>query len=116
MLALALVTAFGAYHQSAVVPYAVIGTIGIVTVLVALGKIKPREYPVYIFGMSLALLWQTSMMGSYIVGTDIHGELFTANRAIVQGWDLSYADPSNTSIVIGGLTPFLAKLGIDPVW
>jgi len=116
MLALALVTALGSYYENAVVPYVVIGMVCAVAVLIALDKIKPREYPVYIYGLSLALLWQTTMFGSYIVGADIHGELFVANRAIAQGWDWSYVNVNNTSLVLGGLTPLLAKIGFAPVW
>ena len=116
MLALVAVTAFGSYYQSVVVPYVVVGSVCAIAILVAQGKIKPREYPIYIYGISLALLWKTSMLGHYIVGTDIQGEFFMVNRAIEQGWDLSYAHPYNTSLVLGGLSPLLAKIGIPVLW
>jgi uncharacterized membrane protein len=116
MSALALVVGFGSYHQSAVVPYAVIGVVCAVVVLVALGKIKPRSYPIYIYGLSLALLWQMSMLGSYIVGADIHSEYFVVNRAIAEGWDLGYVHIYNTSAVLGWLSPIIAKVGIPVLW
>lgn len=116
MLALVVLTAFGSYYQSPVVPYAVIGAICAVVVLVALGKVRPREYPIYLYGMSLALLWQTTMLGSHIVGADIHGEFLVANRAVAQGWDLSYPHIYNTSAVLGVLSPMFAKLGIPVLW
>ena len=101
MLLLVTLTALGSVYEVTGVPYMVFGAICIVTVLITFGKIKTTEYPVYIYGMVLALLWQTSMMGNYIIGSDIHGELAVANRAINQGWDWSWGNTSNVSLVIG---------------
>ncbi len=116
IISLLLLTALGSYYQVRAVPYVVITAVIVVTVLVTLGKINTKEYPLYVYGLALALLWQTSMLGSHIVGADIHGEFFVANKAITEGWDFSWAHVNNTSVVIGGLTPFLAKLGINPIW
>ena len=116
IISLLLITALGSYYQVYAVPYVIITAIVVVTVLIALDKIDERYYPIYIYGLALALLWQTSMLGTWIVGADIHGEFFVANRAITDGWDWNFAHVNNTSIVIGGLTPLLAKLGISPVW
>lgn len=113
---LLFIVALGSYYQLHAVPYIVIVAVVAVTVLIALNKINERYYPVYIYGLALALLWQTSMLGSHIVGADIHGEFFVANKAITEGWNWSFAHVNNTSVVIGGLTPLLAKLGISPVW
>jgi uncharacterized membrane protein len=116
MSVLAVLVAVGSYHQAVAVPYMVIGAICTVVVLVALGKIKPREYPVYIYGMTLALLWQTSMLGGYPVGSDIQGEYFIATRAVTQGWDWAYPHPFNTSVVLGGLAPVLDGAGMPVLW
>ena len=100
-----------------VTPLLLIGAICVVTVLVALNKINGRLLYLYIFGISLGLVWQTTMMGVDVVGSDIHNELFFARLNTVQAWDLSYPDSSNTSIVIGILTPWISKLlMMDMVW
>ncbi len=116
MASLLVLTGVGSFFELTLIPYVVFGVICAVTVLVTLNKIKAHEYPVYIFGMSLALLWQTSMMGSYIVGADIHSELFVANRAIAEGWDWNFQNTSNVSIVTGLLVPLLARIGFTAVW
>ena len=116
VLALITLTGIGSVNQVAVIPYVVIAAVIIVTALIALDKIDGRCYPIYIYGLALALLWQTSMLGSYIVGADIHGEFFAANKAIIGGWDLGYVSTGNTSLALGGLSQLLAKLGIGLVW
>ncbi len=115
-LALAVFTGVGSVYLLPGVGYVVIAAVIIFTVLVALGKISKRYYPIYIFGLSLSLLWQTSMLGIHIVGVDIHTEYFVTNQSIANGWNLSWSNNSNTSIVLGLITPTLNRLGIDPVW
>ena len=113
---LAILVGVGSVNLMTAVPYIVIATVVAITVLVALDKVNERYYPVYIYGLALVLLWQTSMLSSYVVGADIHGELFAANKAIVGGWDFGWTYVNNTSLVLGGITPLIAKLGIDPLW
>jgi len=115
-LALAVFTGVGSVYLLPAVGYVVIAAVIAVTILIALGKINKRYYPIYIFGLALSLLWQTSMLGIHIVGVDIHTEYFVANQAIANGWNLSWSNNSNTSIVLGLITPTLNKLGISPVW
>ena len=116
VLALLILTALGSVNRIAVVPYIVIITVVVVSVLIALDKISKRYYPVYIYGLMLALLWQTSMLGSHIVGADIHGEFYMTKVAITEGWDMSFTYVNNTSLVLSVVAPLLAKLGFDPVW
>ena len=113
---LAVLTGVGSVNLVIAVPYIVIAAVVTITVLVALDKVNEKCYPIYVYSLALALLWQTSMLSSYIVGADIHGELFTASKAIAGGWDFGWTYVNNTSLVLGGLTPLLAELGIDPVW
>ncbi|MBA7498653.1 hypothetical protein ES704_01390 [subsurface metagenome] len=115
-LALAVFTGVSSVYLLPGVGYVVIAAVIAVTILIALGKINKRHYPIYIFGLSLSLLWQTSMLGIHIVGVDIHTEYFVANQTIANGWNLSWSNNSNTSIVLGLITPTLAKLGINPIW
>jgi len=115
-LVLVTLTAIGSVNMVKAVPYIVIGAVIAVIILVALGKIKPREYPIYIFGLSLALVWQTSMLGHYIVGVDVHTEMYVARQAVANGWDIHWANNNNSSAVLGILVPLFAKLQIDPTW
>jgi len=116
ILTLAAFTALGSVYQLSVVPYVVVASVVIITILVATNKISVRHYPVYMFGLALALIWQTSMLGTYIVGVDIHSEYFVAVQVIEYGWDWGWTNVGNTSVILTLLTPALAKSGIDPVW
>ncbi len=57
------------------------------------------------------------MLGVDVVGSDIHTEFYFAQRSLNQGWDITYPEASNSSIVIGVLIPLLAKsIGIGVLW
>ncbi len=85
--------------------------------LVALGKIKPRLYFWTLLGVTLGLLWQVSLMGKHVMGTDIQQELYVSRLTYSNGWDTSIYHMYNTSIAVGLIVPFLAKvLYLDPVW
>jgi len=108
--------AFGSLYQLTIVPYLVVGFVIVVSILVALGKITERLYPVYIYGMALALLLQITMLGFYVVGADIHGEYYLASQSIQNGWDFNLRYVNSTSIALGLLSPALAKIGIPALW
>jgi uncharacterized membrane protein len=81
-----------------------------------LDKIKEKEYPIYLFAISLSILWQTSMLGVHIIGADIHSEFSVANQIIENGWDMNFVNPNTTSILIAWISPMLNKLGLSPIW
>lgn len=116
MIALVIFTAIGSYFQIWAVPYVVCVVVITVLVLSAFNKIPEKTYPLLLLGLALAMLWQQTMLGSYIVGTDINGEYFIANKTITSGWDWSYFHLNVTSIVINIFTPLLYKIGIPVVW
>ena len=115
-LALVVFTAIGSVNLLPAVPYVVFGAVVAFTLLVATNRVDKRYYPIYIFGLSLSLLWQTSMLGTFIVGVDIHTEYFVANNIINNGWDPNWANNSNTSPILALLAPALDRIGIDVVW
>jgi len=115
-LALVVFTAIGSVNLLPAVPYVVFGAVGVFTILAIMGKVDKRYYPIYIYGLAVSLLWQTSMLGTYIIGVDIHTEYFVSNWIIENGWDLSWANNSATSWVLGIIAPALDKVGIDLVW
>ena len=109
--------AIGAYLGTVITPLLLIGVICIVTVFVALGKISGRLIYFYLFGISLGLVWQTTMLGVDVVGSDIHNEFYFAKLNSAQGWDLLYPDAVNSSIVIGLFAPWISRLlMLDMVW
>lgn len=85
------------------------------TVLAALGKIPERWLPWSLFVVAILLLYQTSMMGAWLVGSDIHREYYSSMQALQNGWDFSTSPMSNSSIVIGLIAPFIARL-MPLVW
>lgn len=118
VISLSLVTLTGicSIYQIQAVPYIVILAVIGVTILVTMDKIDSKYIPIYIMGLSLSLLWQTSMLGFHVVGTDVHTEYYVAQRAISNGWDLSLSNNNNTSWVLGLFAPLLNKIGISLTW
>ena len=117
VLVLALLTSVGSIGLVRATPYIVILTVCVVSILVALGKIDAKCIPMYVFGLALARLWQTSMLGVNVVGVDIHNELSIVRHSIENGWVVHWANGNNSSLVLGGLAPVLAKyLGLSPTW
>jgi len=112
-----LIVAVGAYYMTVVTPILLIVATIFVVVLVALDKINGKLLYIYLFGIALAFLWQTTMLGADVVGSDIHIEYYFARVNYSQPWDLTYPDSSNTSIVIGLIAPWLSRLlMVDMLW
>ena len=85
--------------------------------LIVITFFKVKRYSLIIYGCALSLLWATSLMGQFVVGTDASGEIYVANIVRSLGWDWSWGNGNNTSIVIGYLVPGLSKLiGVSTVW
>lgn len=68
-------------------------------------------YPYLIYVVGLAGVWQTTLLGEGLVGSDIHGEFYFATQA-VNGWN-SFPSLSNTSL-LNILIPFLMNFA-DPL-
>jgi uncharacterized membrane protein len=94
---------------SVIAPLLVILNLIAVVVLFAFGKIKGIDIYLCLFGLSLSLVLQTTALGVDVVGSDIHMELYYSQRALKMGWDITYPDASNSSIVVGILIPMIAR-------
>jgi uncharacterized membrane protein len=117
LILLPIITAIGAQLGTWITPILVIASVCVITVLVAKDKIKGKELYFYLYAIALSLVWQTTMMGQDVVGSDIHTELYYARYNQEHFWDISYPDSSNTSFVVGLLSPMLATiLKWDMVW
>lgn len=116
-LGLMAMVAIGAQIGTVITPYVLIGAVGLISILVVKGYIKPKDYPIYIFGIALSMLWQTSMMGVHLVGADLHLEYHMSSKVIQSGIDFGYIHQYMTSIVVTVIAPLLSKiLHIDLVW
>jgi uncharacterized membrane protein len=75
-------------------------------------KDKSKLYPYLIYIIAILSLYQTTLLGAGVIGSDIQQELYYAKQVLVSGWDYSSQQfsTSNLSIVIGILAPFLAQL------
>lgn len=67
--------------------------IGIVPVIILFkGNVNNSTYPLAIWAMSISLLFFTSLLTNYLVGSDVHDELFFADIVLkngIWGWELS---------------------------
>lgn len=114
ILTLAIV---GAILQSTTCIYIMIGVICIAAILVAFNKLEERYYPYLVFGIGLALLYQTTLMSPGLVGTDVHYEYYFAWQAQTQGWDISIPHSYNSAFGTVFVAPQLANLlHIDVLW
>ena len=109
-----------AYCNNALL-FALIFVIAIIIGLVAFNKfIPPRVYPFMIFMMALALLYQTTFISDYLVGSDIHIEYYLGNLVVENGyWDviISGAGAVNSCLSIVMLAPVYSLfLNMDIIW
>jgi uncharacterized membrane protein len=93
----------------------------IIIIVVFIHKINSKYYPLLLFGIGLSLLWQTSLMGQWVVGTDIQEEVYCSQNALLQGWNPFDASmkQSNSSFIVGGLLPwftFVTDIKIEWVY
>ena len=96
--------------------YAMLVLVCVFVGLVAFNKVGEKAYPLAIFIIGLSLLYQTTLIGPGLVGTDIHGEYYFYQKAL-SGWDVSIPNPYNTSIGTTVLAPFLTNaFNISGYW
>ena len=87
--------------------------------LVAFNKfIPPRVYPFVIVMIAIALLYQTTLISNYLVGSDIHQEYSISKLVIENGyWDATIADSVNSCLSIVMLAPIYSLLlNMNIVW
>ena len=98
----------GARLQNVWSLYAMLALICVYVGLVSFGKVSEKAYPLALFAIGLALLYQTTLIGPGLVGTDIHGEYYFYQKAL-NGWDTSIPNAYNTSIGSTVIAPFLTN-------
>ncbi|MBN2463318.1 MAG: DUF2206 domain-containing protein [Dehalococcoidia bacterium] len=118
LMAILGTTLVDVYHSSILI-YALLLTIAIIIGLVAFNKfIPPRVYPLMVFMMALALLYQTTLISDYLVGSDIHQERYWAWVVLENGfWNATAPFAVNSCLSIVMLAPIYSLLlNMDVVW
>ena len=99
----------GATFQSVPLLYTLIFAICICVGLIAFDKIPHKLYLPIIFSMSLALLYQTTLMSPGLVGTDIHADYYFAYWTKTTGtWHWAFPSEYNTSFSSAIFAPFIS--------
>ena len=93
--------------------------IAAVVILALLRKfITPPHYPLLVFTISLCLLYQTTLLSPYLVGSDIYTEYQYYRYAVEANyWDPTVSNPVNSCLSIIMLAPAYSQfLQIDGIW
>jgi len=93
--------------------------IAAIVILAAFNKfIIPSLYPLAIYVIALCLLYQTTLMSPYLVGSDIYTEYHFYQLATAAGyWDYTIASAVNSCLSITILAPvYSLLLNIGGVW
>jgi uncharacterized membrane protein len=114
-----LITAIGIYFGPSSFALIPIASVIFLTTFVVLDKISPKDYPCYIFGITLSLMYSASMVGVHVIGSDMHQEFYVSNQTGPFGWHPTedYGTQSSTSFIVGWFVPFISwLLHIPIVW
>ncbi len=118
LLAILGVSLVNSYQNNTVI-LLLIFIIAIIVGLVAFDKFIPQQaYPIMIVMIAIALLYQTTLLSNYLIGSDIHLESYFAKLVSQSGyWDASIASPINSCLSIVMLAPvYSLLLNMDVVW
>ena len=106
------------YQNNALI-LALIFIIALIIGLVAFDKfIPPQAYPLLIIMIAMSLLYQTTLLSDYLVGSDIHLEYYYAKLVSESGyWSASIASTINSCLSVVILAPvYSLLLNLDIVW
>jgi uncharacterized membrane protein len=106
-------------YQNNAVLLLLIFIVVIIIGLVAFNRFIPAQvYPFMIVAIAIALLYQTTLISNYLVGSDIHEEYYFAQLVSQSGyWDASIASSINSCLSIVILAPVYSLfLNTDIVW
>jgi uncharacterized membrane protein len=107
-LLLLVMVVIGAKFNVVLIPYLLIAWI--IAFVILHGRINQKTYPIYIFGIALGLLWQTSLLGVHVVGADATLEYFLSNQVMKFGLSAADYHQYGTSLVVTMIAPFLARV------
>lgn len=89
-----------------------------VLIVVFKKNFSTKLYPLYLFSVSLGLLWTHSLISTDIIGGDIQLEYFALSNVIANSfWDPSIHTNLNAMLSITIMPPIYSIiLGLSPVW
>lgn len=100
----------GARLQENAFLYAMLGVVILSVVLVLFDRVDRQQYPVLIFFMCLGLIYQTTLLSNFLIGTDVLYEYQFAVRTFNNGyWDYTLGHSYNSAASISVFLPFLAR-------
>lgn len=88
--------------------YGVVACAIIAVVLSAWNKLDTKYISILIYSVSLAFLYQSTLISDNLIGTDIHTEYYIYQQAL-NGWNINYPHAYNTSIGSTLIAPFLTN-------
>jgi uncharacterized membrane protein len=118
LLTVLSVTLIDAYQNNILLLICLIA-IATVVGLAAFGKfIQPALYPLAIFIIGLCLLYQTTLMSPYLIGSDIYTEYHYYQLVASSGaWNASIPSMVNSCLSITMLAPvYSSLLNIEGIW
>jgi uncharacterized membrane protein len=114
---------FGAYllnyFQAPALLMWLIIIIALLVILAGVGRFVSRElYPLAIFVIAVSLLYQVSLVSTYLVGYDVQIEYNVASLVVSNGyWITSIPSNYNAMLALAIIAPALSQIGgIDMVW
>lgn len=101
---------FGSYlmtfYNNNLISMLLIVLIAFITLLTVFNKIPEKLYPFAIWIISISLLYDSSLVSTYIWGWDIQNEFFLANMVINNSyWNFNFPDSYNAMLSVVMLSP-----------
>ena len=112
----------GAYmmnvYQYNVLTMVMIAIIGLMALLVGMGKVNSKYYSLFVFVISLSLLLHKSLITNYIWGWDVNNEYFLASQVISNSlWDQNLAMNYNSMLSVMMVAPiFSTFINTGLIW
>ncbi|MFH0847394.1 MAG: hypothetical protein V1894_05000, partial [Chloroflexota bacterium] len=106
------------YHNNSVLLVLIFAIVTLVALVVFSKFVPPRVYPLMIVMMAIALVYQTTLISDYLVGSDIHLEYYFANLTLKNGyWDATIFSLINSCLSTVILAPIYSLLlNMDIIW
>jgi uncharacterized membrane protein len=118
LLTVLSVTLINAYQNNILLLVCLIAIAAVVGLAAFSKFIQPEIYPLAIFIIGLCLLYQTTLMSPYLIGTDIYTEYHFYQVVASAGfWKTSIPSTVNSCLSITMLAPIYSlMLNIDGIW
>lgn len=99
-------TYFVNFYNNNLISMLLISLIAVIVILVAFDKIPKRLYPFTIWIIAISLLYDSSLISTYLWGWDIQNEYYLANTIFNNFyWDFTFGDAYNAMLSVIMLAP-----------